>query len=160
MKKRFPNGTEKIALPDGETKTVDEIASGLQTLVTNRADVVGARAALKSEVETEQAQLPALMTLMSAVLAFVRFNFGSNPEALADFGLQPHKARTPLTTEQKAVAAAKRKATRDARGTKGPKAKKDIHGNVTAKLVVTPAVAPTPAAPAAPPVTGPTQTKS
>lgn len=93
---------------------------------------------------------------MSAVIAFVRFNFGSDPEALADFGLKPPKARTPLTAEQKAAAAAKRKATREARGTKGPKAKKDIHGNVTAKLVVTPA---DPSTPAAPP-TAPTQPKS
>jgi len=150
MKKRYPNGSEKIALPDGQTKTVDEITSGLQTVVTNRANVVAARAGLKSQVETEQTQLPALMTLVSAVLAFVRFNFGSDPGALADFGLEPHKTPTPLTAEQKAVAAAKRQATRDARGTKGPKAKKEIHGNVTAKLVVTPAAPSTPEAPAAP----------
>ena len=156
FKKRFPNGSEKIALPDGQTKTVDDVTSGLQTLVTNRTNVVAARAALKSEVSTEQAQLPALLALMSAVIAFVRFNFGSDPEALADFGLTPPKARTPLTAEQKAAAAAKRKATRVARGTKGPKAKKDIHGNITAKLVVTPAGSSTPDAPAAPPATSTT----
>jgi hypothetical protein len=159
MKKRFPNGSEKIALPDGQTKTVDEITSGLQTLVTNRANVVAARASLKSEVETEKAQLTALLTLMTAVLAFVRFNFGSNPEALADFGLQSHKTRTPPTAERKAIALAKRVATREARGTKSAKAKKDIHGNITAKLVVTPADPSTPAAPT-PPATGPTQPKS
>jgi len=150
MKKRYPNGSEKIALPDGETKTVDDITSGLQTLVTNRSNVVAARAALKAEVDAEKSQLEALLGLMSAVLAFVRFNFGGDPEALADFGLQPHKARTPQTAEQQAIAVAKRQATRDARGTKGPKAKKEIHGNVTAKLVVTPAAPSTPAAPEAP----------
>jgi len=32
MKKRYPNGSEKIALPDGQTKTADEITSGLQIL--------------------------------------------------------------------------------------------------------------------------------
>jgi hypothetical protein len=56
-----------------------------------------------------------------------------------------------MTAEQKAVAAAKCEATRAARGTKTPKQKKGIHGNVKATLVVTPmetveATAPAPAA--------------
>ncbi len=57
---------------------------------------------------------------------------------LADFGLEPRKEPTPLTAEQKAAAAAKREATRKARGTSSAKAKKAIKGNVTATLVVTP----------------------
>lgn len=79
--------------------------------MTNRANVVAAHAALKSEVDTEQAQLPALLGLMSGAIAFVRFNFGRDPEALSDFGLKPPKTRTPLTAEQKAAAAAKGHAT-------------------------------------------------
>jgi hypothetical protein len=43
--------------------------------------------------------------------------------SLADFGLNPKKARTPLTIEEKAAAAAKRKATRAARHTMGSKQK-------------------------------------
>ncbi|HEY6463270.1 MAG TPA: hypothetical protein VIY73_24050 [Polyangiaceae bacterium] len=42
---------------------------------------------------------------------------------------------TPLTTEQKAAAAAKRASTRAARGTKGPKQKAKIKGTVTGVLV-------------------------
>jgi hypothetical protein len=159
FKKRYSNGSEKITLPDGQTKTIDEVTTGLQAVVTNRANVTAARAALKAEVEAEGAQLPALVELMRAAVAFVRFNFGSDPEALADFGLQPHKARTPPTAEQKAIAVAKREATREARGTKSAKAKKDIHGNIAAKLVVTPADPSTPMAPLAP-TAGPTQPKS
>lgn len=96
---------------------------------------------------------------MSAVVAFVRFNFGGDPQALADFGLPPRRTPTPPTAETKAAAVAKREATREARGTKGPKAKQKIHGTVTAQLVVTPAAPATPespASPAAPPATGPT----
>jgi len=68
-----------------------------------------------------------------------------------------------MTAEEKAVAAAKRTATRAARGTKGPKAIKAVKGNVTAELVVTPATAATtevpPTAPApAPAAAAPTGT--
>lgn len=67
-----------------------------------------------------------------------------------------------MTAEGKAVAAAKRKATRAARGTKGLKAKSQIHGNVTATLVVTPADTangqPAPEAPATAPAAAPAQT--
>jgi hypothetical protein len=71
--------------------------------------------------------------------------YGNAVEPLADFGLAPHKARTPQTSEQKAVSAAKRKATRAARHTAGAKQKKGVKGAVTAALVVTPQSAPQPA---------------
>jgi hypothetical protein len=115
--------------------------------------VTEARATATAKVAAENEQTPDLLALIRAFEAFVRFTFGSSPEALADFGLAPPKARTPLTAEQLAVAVAKREATRVARGTKSAKQKKTIKGNVTAKLVVTPAgsgaaSAPTPPAPA------------
>jgi hypothetical protein len=75
-----------------------------------------------------------------AFIAYVRSAFGNSPDVLADFGLSPKKARTPLTVEQKAAAAAKRKATRQARGTRGPKAKLSVTGNVTG-VIVTPVTA-------------------
>ena len=43
-----------------------------------------------------------------------------------------------MTAEKKAVAVAKRAATRAARGTLGKKKKKDVKGSVKAELVVTP----------------------
>jgi len=58
-------------------------------------------------------------------------------DGLADFGLTARKVRV-ITPEQKAVAAAKAKATREARGTKGKVQKKAVKGAVTARLVVTP----------------------
>jgi hypothetical protein len=70
-------------------------------------------------------------------------------DGLADFGLTARKVRV-LTPEQKAVAAAKAKATRAARGTKGSVQKKAIKGSVTATLVVTPVTSSPP--PASPPV--------
>jgi hypothetical protein len=100
-------------------------------------------------VAAERDAAPALSAFMNAFESLVRVMFGDDTTALADFGLQPHKRALPKTAAEKAVAAAKRLATREARGTKGPKAKKAIHGNVTAKLVVTPA-APSAEAPAVP----------
>jgi hypothetical protein len=66
---------------------------------------------------------------------------------LADFGIHP-KTRAPLTVEAKAAAAAKREATRTARGTKGSVQKKGIKGAVIG-VTVTPITA-------APPIATPT----
>ena len=157
-KKRIPNVNQ--ALPVGtSTMTVAAVLGQLQSIIDNRAAVVAAQATAKAKVAAEKAAMPALTVIFHAFVAFIRFTFGSDPEALADFGLAPHKVPAPMTAEQKAVAAAKRKATREARGTMGPKQKKNVKGNVTATLVVTPAASPTPAPaeapalPAAPPAT-------
>ncbi len=101
--------------------------------------------------------MPSLIALLNAIVAFIKANFGADATALADFGLEPSKARTPMTAEAKAVAAAKREATREARGEVGAKKKKALKGNVTATLVVTPAAsAPTASPePTAPPATSP-----
>jgi hypothetical protein len=79
--------------------------------------------------------------------------FGGTSPKLADFGFAPRKV-TVLTPEEKAEAAAKRAATRVARGTKGPKAKLAIKGTVPA---TEPATATQPAAPTAPGGTQPAQ---
>ena len=68
----------------------------------------------------------------------VRSTFGNSADVLADFGLAPFKVPVTKTAEEKAVAAAKRVATRKARGTMSSKQKKEIKGSITAKLVVTP----------------------
>jgi len=153
-KKRFPSGTQQVQL-EGASMTITDVLNGLQSFLDNRSAVVAAQATAKAKVSVERAALPSLDALISAWVAYVRLAFGTQADALADFGLAPHKARTPMTAEEKAVAAAKRKATRAARGTKGPKAKSQIHGNVTATLVVTPADAangqPAPEAPATAP---------
>jgi hypothetical protein len=87
---------------------------------------------------------------------FLLATYGTATQQLADFGLQPTKARTPLSTEKRATATAKARATRVARGTKGKKQKLAITGNVTG-VTVTPIVA-SPSQPA--PVTAPAPAKS
>ena len=137
VKKHFPSADQQIPL-GGATMTVGAITQQLQAYVDNRTAVVAAQATAKTKVATERAQIPNLDAFISAFRGFVKLAFGNQADSLADFGMTPPKARTPATAEEKAVAAAKRAATRAARGTKGPKAKQAVHGNVTATLVVKP----------------------
>jgi hypothetical protein len=142
----------------GSTTTPAAAEAQLTALSTLRTSVDAARTALEAKIATETAQLPALRVFLVAFVAFVRGTFGNSPDVLADFGLAPKKARTPLTTEQKAARAAKAKATRAARGTTGKKAKLAVKGNVTG-VVVTP-VTSAPATTAAPEPAQPAPTVS
>jgi hypothetical protein len=144
VRKHFANGGQVLTFAGGLANvTVDGAVAQLEKLIDNRAAVTQARATVRDRVAAERAAAPALNAFMNAFESLVRIMFAADTTALADFGLQPHKRAIPKTATEKAVATAKRLATREARGTKGPKAKKAVHGNVTAKLVVTPA---TPAA--------------
>jgi hypothetical protein len=146
--KHFPKGMQMPI--GGATLGIDQIAAQLSSFASLRNDSETARAAYKAKLAAEANQAPAMNAFMRAFVQVVRGSFGSQPDVLADFGLQPTKAHTPLTIEQKAAASAKRTATRAARGTKGSKAKQAIHGDVTG-VVVTPVTAPHPSTGAATP---------
>jgi hypothetical protein len=149
-KKRFPNGNQIITI-GGETVTVDQATAKMQTFVDNRDAVETAQAGATAKVAAEQAQAPSLLAFIAAFVTFVRLTFNNAADVLADFDIPPPKVRTPMTAQAKAIAAAKREATRAARGTTSKKAKKNVKGNITAALVVTPATPPAPAAPVATP---------
>ncbi|HEY3820719.1 MAG TPA: hypothetical protein VGL81_26315 [Polyangiaceae bacterium] len=156
IQKRLANVPMTFA---GGTFTAAQVISELQELVDLRAAVIAARTSTTAKVEAEEAKAPALLAFMDAFVQFVRVQFSTQSDALADFGVPPKKVATPLTVEQKAAAAAKREATRAARGTASAKAKKRIKGTVTGVLV-TPIVAgapvvQTPTAPTAGPNPGP-----
>jgi hypothetical protein len=158
-KKHFASATS-LAFGGG-THTLAELEASLQTLADLRTAVDDARTATQTKVAAEATQAPPLRSLMAAYVAFVKATFGSTPDALADFGLKPRKPRTPLTLEQKALAAAKGKATRAARHTMGPVQKKEVTGTITTIVSSTPATAPQPVVttpgtttPAAAPATG------
>jgi hypothetical protein len=162
-RKHFTNGSQAITL-EGASTTIDTVVNEFQAFIDNRAGIVAAQTAARNKVAAERAGLAAITALFAAFIAFIRNTLGPSSEALADFGIPVRKVPAPKTAEQKAVAAAKRKATREARGTKGPKAKLAVHGDITAQLVVTPAsdagapapaTAPTAAAPGGTPATPP-----
>jgi hypothetical protein len=142
----------------GSSYTPAQIASKLQSIVTLRSDVDAAKAATKAKLAAEASQSPALRDLMVAFESYLRGAYGSQPDVLAQFGLQPKKVRTPATVAAKAVAVAKRAATRVARHTMGSVQKKAVKGDVTGVVVVpvTSASAPTatPSSPTAPATSG------
>ena len=132
--------------------TPAQITTALGTLVALLAAVDTAKAATKAKLTAYEAQAPDLLSLMAALVSYVKLSFSESPDVLADFGLPPKTVKTPLTTEQQAVAVAKREATREARGTTSKKAKMSVKGNVV-DVVVTPITA-------GPPVAAPSATPS
>ena len=141
-KKRYPTGSTVLSFGN-TTHTVDDVTGSLQTLVTNRSNVEAADNAQKVAIEAERTALPALLALLAAYTKFVRATCGTSADALADFDLTPPKTPAPKTAEEKS--GHRREASghaRVARGTTSAKQKKSVKGNVTAKLVVTPAARP------------------
>jgi hypothetical protein len=120
---------------EGATYTPAQLEASLQKLIALRKGVDDAKAAAKARIADERAQAPALHNLMVAVATVVKGAYGTSPDVLADFGLAPKKARTPLTVEQKATVAAKQKATRAARHTMGTKKRKQVKGAVSGVVI-------------------------
>jgi hypothetical protein len=152
--KHFPDGSVTLTV-GGATYTVSQLTSLFQSFVDMRTATETAQAAAKAKLIAETAQAPALRGVISAFVAYVKASFGNSPDTLADFGLSPRKARTPMTAEQTATAVLKRNATRAARHTMGSKQKKEVKGSVQVTVTSTPlapaqpvVVAPAPAAPA------------
>lgn len=112
------------------TFTPAQVVAQLQTLIALRKGVSDARATLEAKLAAEAAQAPTLREFMLAFVAFVKATFSKSPDVLADFGLAPKKARTPLTAEETVAKVAKGKATRQARGTMGRKKKLLVRNEV------------------------------
>jgi hypothetical protein len=136
-KKHYPNGSAVLSV-GGASFTVTDLTKLMQDFVDQREAVEASKAATMAKVEAERTQAPSRIATIAAFETIVRGSFGSSADVLADFGLTPRKARAPMTAEKKAVAVAKRAATRVARHTTSAKRKKDIKGAVNAALVVTP----------------------
>ena len=115
----------------GSTLTLQQATGPLATLARLRDDVEAARAALRTKLDTERNQAPTSNAFVDAFVLFVRATFGNSADVLADFGLAPRKARTPLKADQKAAATAKRMSTRAARGIIGKRKRAAVKGDVT-----------------------------
>jgi hypothetical protein len=128
----------------GTTYTPVTLIALIQSRINLINQVAASRAAWLDQVK----QLEELDTQVHAVEMGLKqyvFNaFGKTSPQLADFGWTL-KQRTPLTTEQKQQAVAKRDATRAARGTMSKKQKAAIHGVVPTTTAQPPATTTTPA---------------
>lgn len=112
--------------------------------------MTGAQASAKDVVATMRAVEAKVVPVFQDLKSNLLNTFGNSATTLADFGLEPRKARAPMTSEEKAAAAAKARATRAARGTTSKQKKLAITGNVSG-IVVTPVTTVTAPAPAAQP---------
>jgi len=144
--KHFPNGSFTIGTV---TYTSASLLQVLQDLVSamqaRNAAETGARDA-RTAAQAAQAKVG---PILRAYERLVLVTFAGAAQTLADFGLAPPKARTPLTAQQLTARAAKAKATRAARGTASKKQKLAVKGDVTG-VIVTPVTLPTVATPASP----------
>jgi hypothetical protein len=139
-KKHSPNGQLTLG---GEAFTAQTLIQTLQSLGDALSTVDSAKASWKDALKNLVDVKAKVRPLLGAYDSWVAATYGDAPSILADFGITPPKARTPLTADQTVAAVAKRKATRAVRHTLGPKQKKSIKA-------VTPATAPQNSAPPAP----------
>ena len=143
IKKDLPNVS---SLPlAGTTYTMTALEQLIQSRIDAANGVVNARANWIHAAATYKALNTQVTQVVRALRQYVINAFGQNSPTLADFGFTPPKKAT-LTPEQKTAKAAKAKATRVARGTKGKKQKAVIKGTVpTTEPATTPPAAPAPA---------------
>jgi hypothetical protein len=130
----------------GTSLTNAVLVSKLQALIAAVNTTNTARAALHAAVLAEQQLHADSAQFVADVRQTILAMFSSQTDVLADFGLAPRK-KPVVTPQVKVAAAAKAKATRQARGTKSKKQLAAISGDVTGIVVtpVTAAAAPVPA---------------
>jgi len=139
----------------GETFTPATLTAFVQSRIDAGNEVVVAKAYWQNAAKTYEAINTKATIVVHDLKQLVIGAFGATSSKLADFGFTPRKV-VVLTPDQKVAAAAKRAATRKARGTLGPKAKLAVTGTVAPTAPVTTAKPAVPAAPAAaPPATPP-----
>ena len=144
--KHFPNGSFTLGNTTYTSTSLVQVFQGLVSAMQARnVAETGAKDALTAE-QAAQAQVG---PILRAYERLVLVTFAGATQTLADFGLAPPKARTPLTAQQLATRAARAKATRTARGTTSKKQKLAVKGDVTG-VVMTPVTLPTAATPASP----------
>jgi hypothetical protein len=122
----------------GASVLTTDLVTMLQARIAAIQAAIAAHAALTAAVAAAHAEIAKTAALVSGARQALKIAFAGQATTLGDFGLTPPKARTPLTTEEKAAAIAKAQATRAARHTMGSKQKAKVTGS-------SPAPAPLPA---------------
>ncbi len=151
LQKHSPNGQFTLG---GTTFTTASLVTLFESVITAMANETAARAGATDAVAAMNGAVAKAGPVFQSLKSNLLNTNGTATSTLADYGLEPPKARTPLTSAEKTAAAAKAKATREARGTTSKKAKLKVTGNVIG-ITVTPITAPAapPAATAQPATT-------
>jgi|CZKU01.1.fsa_nt_gi hypothetical protein len=114
----------------GATQTTKDIVATLQSRIDSARAVDTTRAAWQVAVQADRALRDKTKTFVSVVKQSLLATFAGQLDALADFGLTARHVHV-ATPAEKLAAAAKAKATREARHTMGSKQKAAIKGTVT-----------------------------
>jgi hypothetical protein len=115
----------------GATYSATALVQVLQSLADSLATEDTARASWQDALKNVRDAQAKAGPIVQAYRSWLVATNGNAPSTLADYGLVPRKARTPLSTDKQAVANAKSKATRAARHTMGSKQKQDVKGTIT-----------------------------
>jgi hypothetical protein len=145
----FYAATDTFLMKSG-TYTRDQLIARIQSFVAALETTKGSYQQWRSDVQAERELEQAVAPLRAGVRGIVQTRFGKDGTQLLQFGFAPAKVatRTPAT---KVLAAAKGKATRALRGTKGSKQKSTVKATVMSVTVTGPAAeTSSPTAPAAP----------
>jgi hypothetical protein len=144
----------------GQSFTKDSLIQFLQNLENAMSKADEAKAAWDDALAALADVKAKMAPTLRAYRSWITATYGNAPATLAAFGVEPPKARTPLTAGQAAAAVAKRTATRTARHTLGPRQKAGIKGDVKVDVVTTPlTTSPATPAPAAVPAAAPAPAK-
>ena len=103
-------GGQTLLVADVEMSVEDVIAQ-LDSLRVARARADATKVLYEQQLVERDANWPQVHAMITAIYALLRGRHGQYNPMLADFGIQPRR-RVVLTSAQKALAAARRKATR------------------------------------------------
>jgi len=115
----------------GTAYTPDQLVKLVQSRIDLTNVIAASEATWHSQVASGEALSAKLTPILRGLRQYVINAYGETSPVLADFGFTAPKKRV-LTPEQKAAAAVKAKATREARHTMGKVQKKSVKGTVPA----------------------------
>ncbi len=134
---------------DGKSYTASQVESILQPIIDALNAAVATRATALEAAHAADSAYTSNLPFVRDLKQSLQIMYGQSTSTLADFGLAPRKKPT-MTAAEKAEAAVKAAATREARHTMGAKQK----AKITGATPVATTQSPTPV-PAAVPVPGP-----
>ena len=100
--------------------------------------VRAAHALIRQIIQARPVDYQNLLNILADLKTALATVLGRDSETLTKFGFIPAKRKKPLTTEQKALRAAKAKLTRQKRGTLGSKQKAAIKTTETPSVTISP----------------------
>jgi hypothetical protein len=133
IQKYMPTGTLTVL---SQPETAAQVMAVIQVRLDKAQAVITARSTLHQAILDSDAEYAQTEPYVQSVRQSVQAMYVGSPATLSGFGILPKKARVPLTAAKKVLAAAKREATRKARGTMGKKAKASIVGALNGPVMV------------------------